>query len=518
MSEIRFDSHSNPKTVASAGNGTVEPLERPLASQPPRPERMSNPELLQRFLIELRPGPRLAVRDFDSLEPLVELDEEAAKCLAAPNSNESDKRAAQLTESLRLLTGGTGGVRAREPQPSHEFRPQKTSRRKLWDLPLNLRCPVIGTCLDVDELRRLARKLRCQFEEPASDYSIHSSFVSSAGDRNPISVATQKALEKKFASHVRRFARAKTTGQLDELWRDALARGDVPGAFWATLTHAKCDDELRAEAFEAVHMLSHQIGAGQRADLKRLTEVEAELRDRQRDFDAVSKRSRQQLENREHRILQLEKSLTRAKEEHGRLVSFRHEQERQLAALRASGTPERIASLEQQARRYETQLQLAQRTGERWREACKAATHRASVLQAECQEKSLECAALERVLLDSLGSCQDCEVENCADRPDLQGQLLLCVGGRNQLIEQYRALVARCNGRFGHHDGGVEDNRQRLEAMLSSADAVVCTTDAVSHDAAYRVKRFCKRHAKRYVFLRSSGLSTFARALASVAH
>jgi hypothetical protein len=90
---------------------------------------------------------------------------------------------------------------------------------------------------------------------------------------------------------------------------------------------------------------------------------------------------------------------------------------------------------------------------------------------------------------------------------------VLCVGGRQRLIEQYRKLVVRCNGRFEHYDGGKEDNRQRLDALLSSADAVVCATDSVSHDAYYRLKRFCKKVEKPHVFMRGSGVSSFTRAI-----
>ena len=76
--------------------------------------------------------------------------------------------------------------------------------------------------------------------------------------------------------------------------------------------------------------------------------------------------------------------------------------------------------------------------------------------------------------------------------------------------------MSRCNGRFDHHDGGREDNRQRLEVMLGSADAVFCATDCVSHDAYLRLKRYCKRHRKPCFLLRSSGMGCFAQALAGI--
>lgn len=58
---------------------------------------------------------------------------------------------------------------------------------------------------------------------------------------------------------------------------------------------------------------------------------------------------------------------------------------------------------------------------------------------------------------------------------------------------------------------------QRLNALLSSADVVICAIDCVSPDAYNRSKRFHKRFAKPCVLLRSSGVSTFARALEQVA-
>lgn len=78
-------------------------------------------------------------------------------------------------------------------------------------------------------------------------------------------------------------------------------------------------------------------------------------------------------------------------------------------------------------------------------------------------------------------------------------------------------MVAGCNGRFDHHDGGMEDSQHRLEAMLASADIVVCATDYVSHGAYYRTKRFCKRTEKPYALLGNSGLSSFALAIEKLA-
>lgn len=82
---------------------------------------------------------------------------------------------------------------------------------------------------------------------------------------------------------------------------------------------------------------------------------------------------------------------------------------------------------------------------------------------------------------------------------------------------KYRSLVDRYNGEMVHHDGGVEDSRQRLEALLCAADVVVCPADGMSHDAYLKAKRYRKRTAKPCVLLKSSGVGSFARALEQIA-
>ena len=291
----------------------------------------------------------------------------------------------------------------------------------------------------------------------------------------------------------------------------------MPGGLWATLTHPKCDDSLGMRVYEEVHMLSHQIGAGQRADLKRLAQTQADLMKLERDLDVLHKRSRRQLKYREQRILELEAARRQSEANYRRAAAEAKELRQELAKLRADEWRNNMSSATRKAERKEQQLKTAQRERDHYRQASETAKQTVMELEAECREKLAECATLERLLAQSFAVCDNCEAEECANSLDLHGRKVLCVGGRNQLIDHYRALVHRCNGRFEHHDGGVEDNRQRLEVMLASADAVVCAIDCVSHDASYRLKRFCKRYEKPFFFLRSSGISTFASAIESVA-
>jgi hypothetical protein len=68
----------------------------------------------------------------------------------------------------------------------------------------------------------------------------------------------------------------KTEAELRDLWRLALKNGEVPAAYWAVMTHRHTTRELRQLAFGDVHMLSHLVGAANRADIRRLVALEQE--------------------------------------------------------------------------------------------------------------------------------------------------------------------------------------------------------------------------------------------------
>ncbi|MCB1792686.1 MAG: DUF2325 domain-containing protein [Gammaproteobacteria bacterium] len=394
--------------------------------------------------------------------------------------------------------------------PGHAApRSRGSARRRLWDLPPKLHCPVIGTCLPADELRRLASRTDHAVLVDSSDYDVHVAFVAAADTRGPLSVAAHKCLQRRFTHALRQVRALRDSNALGAFWCSALARGDIAGALWAVLTHAACDDALEARVFGDVHMLSHQTGAGQRADLQRLAAREAEIATLKRDIVVQFQRQRRALADREQRVATLEARLAERQQLQQRLRDDNHRLQQALSMQQADDLACRVRQLEHQ-------LAHALHERDAWRTAQQSASERVDDLTQRLAEQCADRESLPQPLAQSLSDCDNCDHKACEQAPDLRGRRILCVGGRRRLIEQYRDLVARCNGEFEHHDGGVEHSRQRLDSLLSAADAVLCATDCVSHDAYHRCKRFCKRNAKPHAFLRRSGLSTFTRALIRV--
>jgi hypothetical protein len=133
-------------------------------------------------------------------------------------------------------------------------------------------------------------------------------------------------------------------------------------------------------------------------------------------------------------------------------------------------------------------------------------------LQAE--REALE-TMLERVLLEDCGTCR--ERDDCLAGNNLCGRCILFVGGGTRQSTHFHALVERQNGRFVHHDGDLNGDRPPLDTILPQADVVFCPLDSVSHDAANRVRQFCKHHEKRLVMLPSASLAAFTRGLNELA-
>ncbi|MFD2111436.1 DUF2325 domain-containing protein [Thiorhodococcus fuscus] len=501
--------------------------------------------MLQRFFLEVTQSPdsrspeRIALYDYDDRRLLNEIDGEAWRkvlehldtseegvlhttTLDGANDLRTRDRNTQPAANPDADTSGlaepAGAIELYRP-PEEALDPVKAARRKLWEIPHKYHCPIIGTCLTVEELRRIGKRFVWSTKERLSDYEIHVGFVSAAEERNGLSLATQKLLDKKYASAVRRYGKAKDQEAILALWSESLACGEVTSGLWALMTHAKTDAATMVLAYEDIHMLSHQIGAGQRADLKRLSETRIELSRVRHEFETFQRRTAQQTEQRERTISDLERALSDRQDDCTRLEQENERLQRHLAASGTSDLIARTAALSDAHALAQSRLEEALSTSNALRQKLNDAEKRAAGLEIQLAEREAERESLERLLALNLDhQCEACPNDSCACRADLAGQLVLCVGGRKPLVEQYRQLVNSCNGRFEHHDGGLEDSHRRLETMLASADAIVCAADYVSHNAYYRTKRFCKRLDKPHVLLGNSGLSSFARALEQVAN
>jgi hypothetical protein len=395
------------------------------------------------------------------------------------------------------------GVKA----PDSPAAPQRR-RSKVWELPKRWHCPLVGTCLPVADLRKLAR--RCGFDERVmSEHTLHTAAVGHCDVRTPMAEAIQRHLDKRYVGSLSAFARAKGEAAVLTLWNEAMASGEVTGALWAAWSHPDLTDSGGNAIYGDIHMLSHQIGSEARADLRQLERVKQENARLRDEAQALRHGLRESQRQRDKLGAELERRRTEMEQR----VTLQARREMELAEVRA------------EARDYDALFGRAQAMGQRIETLEERnATHarRAAAFETELRETRMELAAAETALESALGLCEGVTGDDgcgrtCRLEAQLTGRCVLCIGGRTNLLDGYRRMVETMGGRFLHHDGGQEESLHRIDAAVGTADAVVCQAGCVSHAAYYRLKEACKKLGKPCVFVKSPGVGSFARGLAVLA-
>ena len=137
-----------------------------------------------------------------------------------------------------------------------------TKQKKLWEIDRNMMCSVIGTCLSMEEARRIGNRFgaKCD-DETQIDSVIHAMLVRDCQEQNIISTHVNKFLNKKFSGLVRVFQSLKTSEAVLENWQRLLSEGIIPGGYWAAITHNILTIKDKTRIFSDVHMLSHLVGS-----------------------------------------------------------------------------------------------------------------------------------------------------------------------------------------------------------------------------------------------------------------
>jgi hypothetical protein len=369
-------------------------------------------------------------------------------------------------------------------------------RTNIWEFNTNLHCSIIGTCLSTAELRQILKKLGLASPE-STDHELHGAAVGLAGRHDKAAKLLHKALDERHRLAINQFAKAGTEDVVRSLWRDAIRRGDIPGAYWATLTHPAATRDVIRGAFGEVHMLSHLVGAANRADIRRLCQLEDENADLRARLERQQTAFREAVVTRDASIAELRRALAQqvaaeptASGDRGVMLHLVADLEHHLAAetRRNAVLGERLT---------DAKAALAEE-----RSARSTAERQSSALRRELQviETSMQAAGGDRT-------------SAIPSQPRLDGVALLYVGGHPHQVAHLRAVAEDSGANFLHHDGGVEHHLNLLAGLASQADLVLFPVDCISHHAAQVAKQLCRQAGKRFIPLRSASATSLLAAL-----
>jgi hypothetical protein len=374
-------------------------------------------------------------------------------------------------------------------------------RARLADLDANIHCSIIGTCLSTAELRKLIGRYVPQLaEKNATDVEIHHTAVNLSTGGGIVAKELNKALDARHALAIKKFRAALDENALKQLWQEALAQGDVPGAYWALMTHPESTFLLRSQAFGEVHMLSHLVGAANRADIRRVAALEEETT-RLREANGA-----------------LQARLNTVNAQHAATQAALAAQTRRLHAQTDRDTaPEELLLEMSQLRAAlvdrddKLSLHVARAQESAHRLAQQQARHDALQADFHATRDELETARLELGALENAvdNSCDSTGNTGQAALPSLAGKCVLYVGGRPGCADRLCKMVATAGGELLVHDGGIEDRHGMLATMLPRAQMVVFPIDCISHNAMQVAKQACARRGIACHPIRSASVASF---------
>jgi len=258
------------------------------------------------------------------------------------------------------------------------------------------------------------------------------------------------------------------------------------------------------QVFGKVHMLSHLVGAANRADIRRLRQLEQDNAKLTARLERQQTQLRDGFTSRDESIRRLNDMLARAVSQATLPSAFGTAADTRTIKDALAALDKRLAHETSRRERLEQRLASVSHA---LNEAGRARTR----AERELDTLRQELAALESGLGASLQTGDSAP----SDGLDLQGSTVLYVGGRANQAPQLKSLVESTNGHFLHHDGGIEHSSALLPGLISRADIAVFPVDCVSHDAVAVVKRMCRQLGKRYIPLRTSSLACLLSGLAA---
>ncbi len=345
------------------------------------------------------------------------------------------------------------------------------------------------------ELRKIVAKLAGEQARNMSDHDIHTLGVGYASVQGFASKLLTKALDQKHAAVIKRFSAFKSEDDIRLAWKNARQECAVEGAYWAIATHPMAGEGLFREVFGHIHMLSHLVGASNRAELKRLVDLEQEKETLIQQMNSTRSEMRRGWASRDKELQELRSLLARPQS-----VGISQPDETEISAFKKA-----IRHLESQLSSEETRR--------------KSLELKASISLEESRNLRIELggAKTEIVALKSeIAALENYFNDHETTLRDLDGKAVLYVGGVAKGIKFIRAYVEKTGASFVHHDGGKEQATILLRGLIGRADIVLFPVDFVSHDAANICKTICLQQSKPFFPLPHAGVGSVMRVLSNM--
>ena len=379
------------------------------------------------------------------------------------------------------------------------------SRHRSWMIHRHFKCPVVGTCLSLEEQKRILTKTGHTIKN-RSAYEIHGIFVHSLSDKNRLSTRIDAYLHRKFKHEISKFSGLDRALFLDA-WKTHFQKGEIAGLLWVAATRPDLKAEDIRSIFGDVHMQMHLNTVWNRKARQRLSFQEEENR---------KLKERLQQESAMRRALKKEnKSLKKDVNELRRGYAF-FEKEKMKIEKELSELSDNSGFFNLQAENRELRVDMRKLSDEvsSYKKRMTDLQDQNSRLLGDIDRQREINGHLRKemerntIRISAMNRCD----ETCPSF-DLCQKRILIVGGIVKIKDRYKKLIEENGGIFEYHDGYMKGGTKGLKGQVRRADMVLCPVNCNSHNACSLTKKLGKKYNRPVHMLAGSGLSAISQAL-----
>jgi hypothetical protein len=392
----------------------------------------------------------------------------------------------------------TGLTNLTNPTLENCGRKEKSSRRKLWQLPSECSDLLVMSSHSIESMRLLAQKGLarigggpCRLTGRNADliYSVSKDF----GTRNPLSEIFQRDFESRHKTTIAQLSSVKTPDQLIQIWAQLVdsecSIQDIGSHFWAMLTHPFGADIQAGIIYEMRAWVLGQMRSSSRY---------------KKHFAEQSQRIlmlQNESERNGCRVRQLQASLDVERRENLRLNCELNGLFQRTNALKLALQQNAFVGL------VKNKITSGKKVVSQQKNVLDVAYSQKPSAKEFSSSKAPKPLTVTTQMLDAQGK------HVVTQTVDILGKRILCVGGLAGSQPLYRKALESAGGRCQFHDGGLEDSVQRLPTMIDSADVVFCQTGCINHEAYQQVKRQCHRTGKLCIYVERPSVSQLRKFL-----
>ena len=408
-------------------------------------------------------------------------------------------------QNLNHLDLNSGNKLKAIESPDNKKSSTKQLQQKSWMINLFFKCPVIGTCLSLEEQKKVLKKTG-YCTKNLSAFKIHQILVESLENENDISSRVDTYLNKKFHREVFKYLLIDESDFLKE-WRNHFGKGLIEGIFWVAATRSDLSTSAICSIFGDIHMQMHLNSEQNRKDRHLLTyqqEENRKLTQRLKEVNQINRRIKKEKERIEKELVDLKRiNLSLGKEKNHlekELSEWRKEKAVQALEAENCQLKEKIEKLSGVIKDYQQNLKLLENQNNK-------------LLSKFDSQKEIK-GNLRKKSENVIKCCHNLNQYDGKDTSlELSNKHILIVGGITKLEAFYRKLIEEKGGIFEYHDGYMNGGSNGLENKIRRADVVLCPVNCNSHNACSMVKRFSKKYEKPVNMLANSSLSSISQSL-----